>query len=163
MPVEPSAHSRLIQTLLDRHAIDLDVQSAFFGYDLLTTVAELVCRNEELPNELFEMLGPQLGKHPRRTAKRWLDLVERAHHELVADDGLTPATLRSFRFPMMAMFGERSRACATGEFLRNLWPHADFRTVPDAGHFFPSSRASEVISACDEFWDAQLDIASNVA
>ena len=163
MPVDVSPHSELIQTLLDRNNIDLDVQSPYFGYDLLTKVAELVAADEELPEDLMELLGPQLGKHPRRTAKRWLDLVARGHHELVADDGLTLATLRSFRFPLLAMFGERSRACAQTDILETVWPHAEFITVPNAGHFFPSSRAAEVITACDEFWDAQLTVTTRVA
>jgi len=163
MPVESTPHSRLIQSLLDSNGIDLDVQSEFFGYDLLTKVAEMVTRSEELPEDLLELLGPQLGKHPRRTAKRWLDLVDRGHNELLADDGLTPAVLRSFRFPVLAMYGDRSRARTTGEYLHSLWPQSDFLTVPNAGHFFPSSRSTEVIAACDAFWDAQLDVATQVA
>jgi len=33
-----------------------------------------------------------------------------------------------------------------------VWPHAEFRRVRDAGHFFPSSRPAEVIQACSQFW-----------
>lgn len=163
VPVEPWPHGRAMQVLLDRHGIELDVQSPYFGYELLTKVAELVVREEDLPEDLFELLGPQLGRHPRRTAKRWLDLVGRAHHELLADDGLSIAALRSFQFPLLAMYGDRSRACTTSDFLRTLWPHAGFVTIAGAGHFFPTSRPNEVIAACDQFWDAQAKAAPKVA
>jgi len=163
MPVGTWAHSRRIQTLLDRHDIDLDVQSPYFGYQLLTRVAEVILRDEDLPEELFELVGPPLARYPRRTAKRWLELIERGQHELLGDDGLTPEVLRSLRFPLVAMYGDRSRACATSELMRTFWPHAEFVTIPNAGHFFPSSRAAEVIAACDEFWDAQLTAAPKVA
>lgn len=163
VPADTWAHGRLIQILLDRHGLDLDAHSPFFGCELLTAVAQLLLRDEILPEDLIELVGPTLGRHPRRTARRWLELIEQAEPELLADDGLCPETLHSFRFPLLSMCGERSRACATSHFMRGMWPHADFVTVPDAGHFFPSSRASEVIAACGRFWDAQLTAAPRVA
>ncbi len=156
-------HSRQIQVLLDRHGLELDACSPHFGHDLLTGVAQLLLRDGELPEDLVELVGPTLGKHQRRTAKRWLALAEHAQDELVADDGLTPALLRSFRFPMLAMYGDRSKAGATNELLRTVWPHAEFVTVPDAGHFFPTTRAAEVITACGRFWDALPSSASKEA
>ena len=160
---ETWTHAPLIQKLLDRHGLDLDAHSAFFGCALLTKVAEMLLADEELPADLLELVGPTLGRHPRRTAKRWLDLIAQAEEELLTDDGLGPETLRSFRFPLLNICGDRSRACATSPYLRTLWPDAEFVTIPDAGHFFPSSRPDEVIAACEEFWDAQQLLDSQVA
>ena len=36
--------------------------------------------------------------------------------------------------------------------LAQLWPHAKFRLLENAGHFFPVSRPHEVISCCERFW-----------
>lgn len=153
MPIEAWGHSALIQTMLDRHGIDLDAQSPFFGYELLTEVAKLLQRGQELHPDLVELVGPTLGKHPRKTALRWLDLVSRAEVELTHDDALTPEALRTMRFPTLALYGERSKACATRDLLRPVWPMASFTTIPNAGHFFPVSRSEEVIAACEAFWN----------
>ncbi len=158
MPVEPWAHSVQIQALLDRHGIQLDTNSPFFGAELLTEVGKRLVRGEPLPQDLLELVGPTLGKHPRRTAQRWLDLVALAENELTQDDGLSAEVLRSFCFPTLALYGDRSKACATRDFLRTLWPHAQFVTLPGAGHFFPSTRRDEVVRACETFWSEQLDL-----
>jgi len=149
-------HGRTIQVLLDRHGIDLDARSPYFGYELLTTVAELQRAGQRLPDDLVALVGPSFGRNQRKTAKRWLELVTRAKNELRADDGLTPEILRSFDFPRLAIYGERSKTRATSELLRPLWPEARFVTLPDAGHFFPRSRSAELMAACHEFWDTPL-------
>jgi pimeloyl-ACP methyl ester carboxylesterase len=163
VPADAWPHARLIQRLLDRHGLDIDACSPYFGYQLLTKVAELLVGGDPLPGDLLELVGPTLGRHPRRTAKRWLDLVDQAEDELSTCDGLTAEVLHSFSFPLLAMFGDRSKACATKDILRAVWPHADFVTIRDAGHFFPSSRASEVIAACEQFWDERVSLPSKVA
>ena len=162
-PDDVWAHGAEIQEVLDRLDVDLDAQSPAFGYELLTKVAQMVLEGGELPPELASLVGPTLGRHHRRTAKRWLDLVNMAQHELFADDGLSVSALRAFNFPLLAMYGDRSKACATSTFLRQVWPHADFVTVPGAGHFFPSSRPNEVIAACEAFWNDIEAASSKVA
>ena len=52
----------------------------------------------------------------------------------------------------MTLHGESGAFRLTGEELLHVWPHAEFRRVRDAGHFFPSSRPAEVIRACSQFW-----------
>jgi len=153
---ETWAHGEVIQELVDRYGLDLDTRAPFFGYDLITEVAELLLREGDIPAELFELVGPTLGKDRRRTAKRWLELIRQGRDELMADDGLSVETLQSFRFPTLALYGDRSKARATSQLLQTLWSHADFHTLRNAGHFFPSSRATEVIAACEWFWDTRL-------
>lgn len=152
MPVDGWAHSSIIQALLDRNGVELDVESPNFGHQLLTFVAERLVHDQELPEGLLELMGPSLGTHPRRTAKRWLDLHARAEQDLLADDGLTPHVLRGLDFPVLTMLGGRSRAHANRSFFASVWPHGEMVTIPDAGHFFPTSHADQVIAACERFW-----------
>jgi hypothetical protein len=56
--------------------------------------------------------------------------------------------------PILAMYGDNSQARLSGDRLRDVWPHAEFRRVRDAGHFFPITRADELIAACERFWGA---------
>lgn len=149
------SHRELIQSLLDRHGFDLDAASPQFGYDLLTCVAKRLLGGGQLPADVVELVGPTLGKLQRRTARRWLGLVAHAQDELMTDDGLTAEVLRAFDFPILGLYGARSKACAASPFFARVWPGAQFVTIPEAGHFFPSARAPEVIAACDRFWDLQ--------
>ena len=48
--------------------------------------------------------------------------------------------------------GDQSQARLTGGELLDVWPHAEFRRVRDAGHFFPASRPDDVMAECERFW-----------
>ncbi|MEM7155180.1 MAG: alpha/beta hydrolase [Myxococcota bacterium] len=152
LPTERWRNRSRVARVLSRHAIDLDIDSPTFGYELLTRIAERLLEGKSLPDDVVELVGPALGRLQRRTARRWLDLVERARHALMSDDGLTPHKLGALDMPIMAMYGEHSRACATSSVLRELWPLAQFVTIPEAGHFFPTTRSDEVMAACEWFW-----------
>lgn len=144
-----------MQKLLDNSGIDLDTRDPYFGYQLLTVAARLQSSGRSVPPELADLVGPLLGRHGGRTAAQWLALMEEttAEAELMGDDGLSPEALKKLRFPILAMYGDHSQARLTGsEFLR-LWPHAEFRRVRQAGHFFPTTRSAEVIETCERFWD----------
>ena len=147
-----------IQPILDRHGVDLDTSVPFFGYRLLTRVAQWQSRGQEVPPELLELVRPLVGKTGPRTALQWLRLMNtgRAEEELMGDDGLRLERLSAFRFPILAMYGDNSQARLTGEKLLDVWPHAEFRRVRDAGHFFPSSRPDEMISVCRRFWGGEF-------
>jgi pimeloyl-ACP methyl ester carboxylesterase len=148
------AYGETIQTALDAHGFDLDARDPYFGYKLVTQVARLQNAGTAVPSELFELVGPLAGHAGSRTAAQWLKLMETttANRELMSDDGLSPEVLRQFRFPIMAMYGDRSPARLTGTELLQVWPHAVFRNIRNAGHFFPTSRTREVLSACRRFW-----------
>jgi pimeloyl-ACP methyl ester carboxylesterase len=147
-----------IQQILDRTGIALDARDPYFGYKLLTEVARLQQAKAVVPAELAELVAPWLGTGSNRTASQWLTLMERtsAERELLSDDGLDAKSLRRLRFPIMALYGDRSQARFTGDELLKLWPHAMFRRVRDAGHFFPTTRADEVLRLCRRFWDGEL-------
>jgi pimeloyl-ACP methyl ester carboxylesterase len=147
-----------IQPMLERHGLDLDTRDPYFGYRLLTRVAQWQVRGFEVPAELLELARPLMGRAGARSAAQWLHLMgsTAAETELMGDDGLTLARLRGLRFPILAMYGDHSQARLTGDELLALWPHAEFRRVRDAGHFFPSSRPEELISGCRRFWGGEF-------
>ncbi len=153
---QKGAFTEKLQPLLDQHGIELDINGPFFGFHLLGALARLQMLNVELPPEAIAMLGPLLGNNTRRTARLWLQLLEStsAEDELVSDDGLTDGRLRRLEVPVLALYGERSRAVATGMQLRNLLPNASFATMP-GGHFFPSTQAEDFMAHCERFWQAE--------
>ncbi|MBZ0157485.1 MAG: alpha/beta hydrolase [Alphaproteobacteria bacterium] len=147
-----------IQQILDRNNLDLDAGEPYFGYRLLSAVARLKVKNRNISPELEGLVRPLLGENSKRTARQWLRLIEtsQAEKELMGDDGISPDRLRGLHFPIQAMYGERSPAMSTGERLLELWPHADFRRIREAGHFFPITRSSEFIENCCSFWKDAL-------
>lgn len=147
-------HASEIQAILDAHDMKLNTLEPYFGYRLLTEVAHLQLRGEDVPPQLLELVSPLMGKYGKRTAAQWLKLMDttEAEAELLGDDGLALERLRELRFPILAMYGDQSQARLTGAELLEVWPHAYFRRVRDAGHFFPSTRPEEVIEACEKFW-----------
>lgn len=148
-----------MQAILQAHHIHLDTRDPYFGYKLLTEVAHLQLRSEEVPPALAELVSPFIGKYGNRTASQWIRLMDQteAGKELMgSDDGLRLEELRKLAFPIMAMYGDHSQARLTGRELLNVWGHAVFRRVPDGGHFFPSSRPKELIHGCERFWGGEF-------
>ncbi len=146
-----SAH---VQAVLDAHGLSLDTQDPYFGYRLLTAVAHLQLRQQPVAPALLELVGPMMGKHGKKTAQQWVKLMDdtAAEAQLMGDDGLALDALRRLQFPVLALYGDHSQARLTGGELLDVWPHAEFRRVRDAGHFFPASRPSDVMAECERFW-----------
>jgi pimeloyl-ACP methyl ester carboxylesterase len=147
-----------VARVLQQCGIELNPQDPYFGYHLLTAVSRLIVSDAALPGELLQLVGPMLGKYGKRTAKKWLSLVSdtQASEELVSDDGLTNEVLAEMRFPVLALYGERSQAHTTSEGHRRALPQVDFRVIKGAGHFFPATRSDEVLSLCEQFWGHEL-------
>jgi pimeloyl-ACP methyl ester carboxylesterase len=143
-----------LQRLLLRYGVALDAEDPYFGFRLLGAVARLELQGVDLPPELALMLGPLAGKNSKRTARLWLELLSStsAERELQSDDGLTEGWLRRLELPVLAMYGERSRAAAAGQRLADLLPRARWCSIPRAGHFFPSTQSELFIERCDAFW-----------
>lgn len=150
------AHGRTIQDTLDRHGFDLDTRDPYFGYKLLTRVAEKHLHGVTVPAELYDLVHPLTTSGGSRTAAQWLRLMQvtAAEAEMMGDDGLSLEKLRRFEFPIIAMYGDRSPARLTGTELLEVWPHAEFLNVRNAGHFFPASRPDDVLAACRRFWQS---------
>lgn len=143
-----------VQGVLDRAGISLDTFDPYFGYHLLTEVAHLQMSKAPMSDELKRLVGPIMARQGKRTASQWVHLMDEtaAPGELMGDDGLTLDRLRRLLFPILALYGDHSQALLTGGELLDIWPHAEFRRVRDAGHFFPTSRPDDVISECEKFW-----------
>ena len=144
--------------ILARQGIELDTQDPYFGYRLLKVVAGLRLRNEAIPEELQALVNPLSAGCSTRTANQWFKLLDEtsAEQELTGDDGLPLERLGTLDFPILAMYGEESPAMPTGEQLLEIWPHAHFRRVRGAGHFFPMSRPDEVIDSHRAFLSGEL-------
>ena len=157
-PQRDWTHGQGLQSILDRHGLDLDTQHPYFGYHLITRMAQWQLQGTEVPTELAELVGPLMGASAKQTARQWLALMETtsAVGEMMGDDGLALEELRKLRFPILALYGDNSHARLTGEALLEVWPQAEFRGVRDAGHFFPSSRPQEMISDCMRFWGGEF-------
>jgi pimeloyl-ACP methyl ester carboxylesterase len=152
------AFGRQVQDVLDRQGERLSANDPYFGPKLLTRVAEWQLHGQEVPAALVEMVSPLLGKTGRRASADWLKLMNTtsAEAEMLSDDGLALERLRLLRFPIVAMYGDNSPARLSGAELLQIWPHAEFRRVRDAGHFFPTLRPEEVLSACLRFWSGEF-------
>ena len=146
------------QPILDRYGLDLDTSDPYFGPKLLIRVAEWQMKGFEVPVQLAELVSPLLGKTGKRTSSEWLKLMSTtsAEAEMTSDDGLTLERLRGLHFPIVAMYGDNSPARLSGAELLEIWPHAEFRRVRDAGHFFPTLRPQEVLSNCNRFWGGEF-------
>ena len=151
-------HGDEIQEILNRYDISLDTRHPYFGYKLLTEIAQLQLKNVEIPLPLLDLVRPLIASHGSQTAMRWLKLMEttEAERELMGYDGLSMEKLRALSFPILAIYGDRSQAKMTGEQLLDVWPHAEFRRVLDAGHFFPTAIPDELITSCHRFWDGEF-------
>jgi len=152
------AFGQKFQPILDAHGLDLDTSDPYFGPKMLIRVAEWQLKGYEVPKELLELVSPLLGKTGKRTSGEWLKLMNTtsAQAEMTTDDGLTVERLKTLRFPIVAMYGDNSPARLSGAELLEIWPHAEFRRVRDAGHFFPTLRPEEVMSSCLRFWDGEF-------
>ncbi len=149
------AHGRVIQPVLQRHGIDLDTDDPHFGFRMLEIMARLRLRDRAVPPDLMRLFGPVMDKFGQRTASQWLELLETttAERDFLESKSLSADDLRAFDFPICAIYGEASHARRTGDELCKLWPDAEFRLMRSAGHFFPVSRADELIVLCHRFWD----------
>lgn len=147
-----------IQRLLDESGIALDTRNPYFGYQLLTRIAQLQLAGQTVQPALQELVNPLMAKHGNRTASQWLALMDgtAAERELMGDDGLSLNALRGLHFPILAMYADNSQARLTGKELLGVWPHAEFRSVRNAGHFFPTTRPAEVMRSCELFWDGEF-------
>ena len=110
-----------IQPILDRHGLDLDTRHPYFGYHLITRMAQWQLQGTQVPPELAELFSPLAGASTRPTARQWLALMETtsAVEEMMIDDGLALEELRRWTArssPFTArtrMRGSPARRCSS--------------------------------------------------
>lgn len=147
-----------IQPFLYRNNILMDVNDPYFGYRLLTEIARMQIRNQEITADLQNLLSSFMGRFGGRAAAQWLKLMDTtsAESEIMRDDDISLQELKTFKFPILAVYGEHSQSMLTGKHLLGVWPHADFRCVRNGGHFFPVSRPGRFVKFCEQFWNGAL-------
>ena len=153
-----SEFDKRIQLILKHYGLDIDTRDPYFGHRLLSEVAHLQNKNVKISEELEDLAYPFMERNSKRTANQWLKLMEktRAEKELMDNDNLTLDALQRLTFPILAIYGEHSHAMPTGRQLLKVWPHADFRTIRNAGHFFPTTRPSDFIQNWRQFFRGAL-------
>lgn len=138
-----------------------DVTARIYGYDWETETqigirfleATARLRADGHDAELRDSFTPfGEGRGAVRAARRWLTLLDEtnARSEFL-DLGASADEIAALRCPTLLMYAAHSRCQPSGAALSRLLPHAQFETVPDAGHFFPISSAALVIDRLDRF------------
>ncbi|GAC1633343.1 MAG: hypothetical protein NVS9B10_28590 [Nevskia sp.] len=92
------------------------------------------------------------GRGAQRTAKQFVALLDRTSvsRDVVLPGIDAPATA-ALPMPLLWVYGEWSRCLPTFRALQPLRPAAEFRLVPEGGHFFPISDAPRVIGWLSAF------------
>jgi len=141
-------------SLLKQHKIDLEVDDPYFGFKLLTLFASLDEQKTTVSRQLQNLLKPLLGKLATKTAGRWLKLIRttQAEKELMINDQVTLKQLQSLTFPVLTVYGELSQALNSGQQLTQICPDANFKLIPQAGHFFPKTQPQTLIYLACQFW-----------
>jgi pimeloyl-ACP methyl ester carboxylesterase len=144
----------VLQSSLQQCGINLDVNDPYFGYKLLTEVARLRVADKQISKESFPWAEWIFGGNNKRSAESWLYLMDKttAGAEFVSDDKLTTESLKKIICPSLLMYGDKSQAITSGNYLSDLWPHAEFVAIKNAGHFFPRVYPDLVKSHCDTFY-----------
>lgn len=155
-PAQAWAQGLKLRPILQRHGIDLDTEDPRFGFRLLGVMARLRLSGKALPPDLLGLFGPVMQRFGQNTAEQWLKLLEAttAEADITSSRPMQFEELRGLGFPICAMYGDGSHARRVGDELLGAWPEAEFRLVRHAGHFFPVSRADELLSQCKQFWDS---------
>lgn len=123
------------------------------GVSMLTVIARLTLQAESeaaLPHWMMEFFGQRQTRH---TAARWVELVETTTllEDIRADRALTADVLKNLPQSLLAVYGEVSPLLPSGESLAALRGDVVFRTVPEAGHFFPAVRPKEFLEPLRAF------------
>lgn len=123
------------------------------GYLFLETAARLrLAGTTTQARDDFSPFGE--GRGAARAAQSWLDLLDQTTARQELDEpGLDAEDLARLRLPTLLMYGEFSRCVHSGFALRQLWPHARFESLPEAGHFFPLSQPARVMSGLQDLLD----------
>jgi pimeloyl-ACP methyl ester carboxylesterase len=134
--------------------IDFQEHGGEFGVQLFERLARLRLKQPDLVFKLGETIpSPFAGKSGKRSALRWLRMLEAtsAAVDFMQRSDIPVEMLRTLDIPILAVYGEHSQALPTADALRRLWPHADVRVAPHAGHFFPATSPEKLIQPMREF------------
>lgn len=151
-----SETAEALQKTFAEYGIMLKGSDPFFGYHLITEVARLRMREEEIPEAIRPWIKRLFDGNSQRAAKRWLDLVDNtdAMVEFKSDDTIRAQHNHKYaKVPVLGVYGEVSHSMATAQYLSGWLPRAEWMGIRGAGHFFPKAYGDSVKAMCDAFWD----------
>ena len=93
------------------------------------------------------------GRGAQRTAKQFVALMDSTSAlQDVIKPGIDAAAIAALPMPCLWIYGDWSRSMPSCRALRALRPDAEFRIVPEGGHFFPISNAAIVMAWLKPFF-----------
>jgi len=151
------AHWPRYRDLMRENGFVFDEDGGEFGIQLFNQMARLRVHEPDRADRLGAMMpSPFSGKNGKRSAMRWLELIERttALDEFGRAGDVPTDRLPSLRMPIVGLYGEYSQALETARELSRLCEHADIRILPRAGHFFPLHMPEKVVEPVARLLDA---------
>ncbi|PZO53210.1 MAG: hypothetical protein DCF15_13015 [Phormidesmis priestleyi] len=148
------------RALLNDLGVSIDSDSRELGYQLLLEMARLHLHNPERGTQLQSILPSSLfagfafaGKGGKRAAQQLLNLLEKttAIADLSQETQLTVEQLQAVTCPVLAVYGDRSQTLPTLTGIERAWPNLTKVIVANAGHFFPSSQPTALLTPLLEF------------
>ncbi|QPN62155.1 alpha/beta hydrolase [Synechococcus sp. CBW1004] len=154
-------HWEAVKPVLDELGIVLKPEEGEISYQLLREIARLQWLAADRGEELMKRLSGSLlagftftGAGGRRAAGQLLRLLESttALAEMSKPDEKTLAQLKSIQCPVAAVYGAESQTLATHKALQDVWPDLNSWIIPNAGHFFPTTKPESLNTALREFY-----------
>lgn len=144
--------------------VRVDPKDPFAGVHLITHLAQRALSGDPVVSDDFRVQF-LVQSVPLSKAKRWMSLVNdtQAIAEMTQPDGLTAADLAVITQPVFGLYGAHSAAVHTGRLIAETAPHCQFEIMPNAGHFFVTSRAQEVADQTFAFHGISSDPIDKVA
>ncbi|WP_245563059.1 alpha/beta fold hydrolase [Nevskia ramosa] len=98
------------------------------------------------------------GRGAQRTAKQFVELLDQttAMQEVVLP-GIDGPAIAALPMPCLWIYGDWSRSMPSCRALQALRPAAEFRIVPEGGHFFPISNAARVMDWLRPFFQIEAE------
>ena len=97
------------------------------------------------------------GRGAQRTAKQFVELLDNTSaRQDVVQAGIDAPAIAALPMPCLWIYGDWSRSMPSYRALRQLRPAAEFRVVPEGGHFFPISNAPLVVTWLRPFLDIEV-------
>lgn len=100
------------------------------------------------------------GRGAQRTARQFVELMDRttARREVVMP-GIDGPAIAALPMPCLWIYGDWSRSMPSYRALLALRPAAEFRLIPQGGHFFPISNAALVMGWLQPFLSCSAALA----
>jgi pimeloyl-ACP methyl ester carboxylesterase len=148
----------LLRAALARRGIRIDQDASEPAVAILEALARLRLNIQGLRRTSnIPIASPFSGNAGRRIAVQWLRLLDEttAPDDIGRSSDPTAKQLSQLNRPTLLVYGECSHAMPTVTGLKDVWPHARTKIIPDAGHLFPIAHPERLLAPVHRFLDAQ--------